>query len=113
MTKLWGGKHMSEDQRITAVTPVSTSETAAIQTPRDTFQPVDTTGIVLGILGGIISTFGGALSTLGAIIQLNADLEAEIQSQQEYQADKDKMQKEIVELEDRVKQLEKLIKELT
>ena len=87
------------------------------------YKPPNNTGVIIGIIGGALSTVGDALQTIGAIIQLNIDVSADFQSQVDaFKSDqeKDKMQeeiddlkgqvKEIDDLKEQMKQLEKIIK---
>ena len=75
--------------------------------------PPNNSGTTLSLLGGVLSTVGGALSTIGGIIQFNTELSDDFQSQvDDYRLDqkKEKMQAEIIDLQEKVKQLEQLIK---
>ncbi|WP_449536376.1 hypothetical protein [Ferdinandcohnia sp. Marseille-Q9671] len=77
------------------------------------YKPPNNTGVILGIIGGTLSTVGDALATIGAIIQLNIDVSDDFQSQvDDFKSvqEKDKMREEIDDLKEQVKQLEKIIK---
>ncbi|MET3728279.1 hypothetical protein ABID52_001860 [Fictibacillus halophilus] len=81
----------------------------------DTFQykPPNNTGTILGIIGGVLASVGDAVATIGAIIQLDVDNADDFQSQvDDFTSDqeKEKMQKEIDDLQDKVATLEKLIR---
>ncbi|MCM3664148.1 hypothetical protein M3204_07020 [Mesobacillus subterraneus] len=76
-------------------------------------KPPNNTGTILGIIGGVLTTVGDALATIGAIIQLNTDVSVDLQSQvDDFKSDQEKdiMREEIDDLQEKVKQLEKLIK---
>ena len=79
------------------------------------YKPPNNTGIILGIIGGVLTITGDALATIGAIIQLNIDASADFQSQvdafksdQEKEKEKDKMQEEIDDLKGQVKEINDL-----
>lgn len=77
------------------------------------YKPPNNTGVILGIIGGALTTVADALATIGAIIQLNIDVSDDFQSQvDDFKEDqeKDKMREEIEDLKEKVKQLEQLIK---
>src|SRR4051795_11092966 len=105
---------MNENQRnyrITSVLPTTTSPTTTSTTTTNTngnvsnstlgnfeYKPPNNTGIILGIIGGVLTIAGDALATIGAIIQLDIDVNADFQSQvdafksdQESDQEKDKM----------------------
>lgn len=84
---------------------ISNSNIATFQ-----YNPPNNTGTTLGILGGVLTTVGDAL---GAIIQLNTDNTADFESQVgSFKSDQEmeKMQAEIDDLQEKLKQLEQLIK---
>jgi hypothetical protein len=82
------------------------------------YKPPNNTGVILGIVGGVLATVGDALATIGAIVQLNTDASADFQSQvDDFKSDqeKDKMQEEIDDLKEQVKEIDDLkgqVKEL-
>ena len=123
---------MNENQRIyrtTSVLPTTTNNNGNnFNNSNSTlgnfeYKPPNNTGVIIGIIGGALSTVGDALETIGAIIQLNIDVSADFQSQVDaFKSDqeKEKMQeeiddlkgqvKEIDDLKEQMKQLEKIIK---
>ncbi|USK34978.1 hypothetical protein LIT25_06465 [Bacillus sp. F19] len=75
------------------------------------YKPPNNTGVIIGIIGGALATVGDALSTIGTIIQLNIDVSADFQSQvDDFKSDqeKDKMQEEIDDLKEQVKEIDDL-----
>jgi hypothetical protein len=106
---------MNEDQRlsITAASVSDNQDTSNTANGNFQYKPPNNTGVVLGIIGGVLTTVGDALATIGAIIQLNIDTSTDLQSQvgdYKSEQDKDEMRKEINNLNDKVRQLEQLIK---
>ena len=77
------------------------------------YKPPNNTGVILGIIGGVLTTVGDAMATIGAIIQLNIDTSEDFQSKLDdfkSDQDKDQMKSEINQLNEKIKQLEELIK---
>src|SRR4051812_15574235 len=118
---------MNENQRIyrtTSILPTTTNPTTTNPTTTNTngnvsnstlgnfeYKPPNNTGIILGIIGGVLTIAGDALATIGAIIQIDIDVNADFQSQVDaFKSDqgKDKMQEEIDDLKGQMKQLDDL-----
>jgi hypothetical protein len=111
------GEIMNKDKRLSIV-PADinnnlNNSTSTSSSGNFEYKPPNNTGVILGIIGGVLTTVGDALATIGAIIQVNIDASDDFQSKLgdfKSEQDKDEMRKEINNLNEKVKQLEQLIK---
>lgn len=108
---------MNKDQRITIlaadVNNILNKSKSNSTSGNFEYKPPNNTGIIIGIIGGVLTTVGDALATIGAIIQLNIDESDDFQSKLgdfKSEQEKDQMRIEINNLNEKVKQLEQLIK---
>ncbi|MDR7080722.1 hypothetical protein J2Y03_005820 [Neobacillus niacini] len=75
------------------------------------YKPPNNIGNIIGIFGDVLVTVGDALGTIGAIIQLDIDVSADLQSQVDdfkSNQEKDKMREEIDDLKEQVKEIDDL-----
>lgn len=83
------------------------------------YKPPNNTGIILAIIGGILTTIGDGLSTIGAIVQLDIDNSIDFQSQlddfmlaQENEKEKAKMSDQIEIIREQVNDIDTLREQL-